>query len=125
MDQKYYTNELSLCEFKLLSVLKSGIEDYPMGIKKYFWDHPDELGKLLIQLHEQKDSLPSGSMGQKILFEAIFSFGGGCYIPSEYIVQRRSDIKKWVNEVLLTSKDKDTETKTNKIRNYKYISNLS
>lgn len=51
---KYYTNELSLCEFKLLSVLKSGIEDYPMGIKKYFWDHPDELGKLLIQLHEQK-----------------------------------------------------------------------
>lgn len=112
MDQKYYTNELSLCEFKLLSVLKSGIEDYPMGIKKYFWDHPDELGKLLIQLHEQKNSLPSGSMGQKILFEAIFSFGGGCYIPSEYIVQRRSDIKKWVNGVLLTSEDKDTETKT-------------
>ena len=123
MDQKYYTNELSLCEFKLLSVLKSGIEDYPMGIKKYFWDHPDELGKLLIQLHEQKDSLPSGSMGQKILFEAIFSFGGGCYIPSEYIVQRRSDIKKWVNEVLLISKDKDTETK--KLIKYAIINTLA
>lgn len=71
----------------------------------------------------KKDSLPSGSMGQKILFEAIFSFGGGCYIPSEYIVQRRSDIKKWVNEVLLISKDKDTETK--KLIKYAIINTLA
>lgn len=111
MDLRYYTDELSLCEFKLLSVLKSGIEDYPMGIKKYFWDHPIELGKLLVQLHEQRESLPSGSMGQKILFEALFSFGGGCYIPSEYIVQKQSDIKLWVEGVLSACNESDKETK--------------
>lgn len=109
MDQKYYTDELSLCEFKLLSILKSGIEDYPMGIKKYFRDHPQELGKLLVQLHEKKDSLPSESLGHKILFEAILSFGGGCYIPNEYIVQKKSEIKSWVNGVLSAAINKEAK----------------
>lgn len=111
MDQKYYTEELSLCEFNLLSILKSGIEDYPMGIKKYFWDHPDELGKLLIRLNNHKDSLVSGSMGQKILFEAQFSYGRGCYIPNEYIVQKKSSIKSWTDGVLSVCTNNDEETK--------------
>ncbi len=108
LDQKYFTDELSLCEFKLLPVLKSGIEDYPIGIKKYFWDHPEELGNILANLYEQRKTLPSGSMGQKILFEAEFSFGAGCYIPKEYITQNRSNIKFWVDGVLSTAKNKDT-----------------
>lgn len=107
MDQKYYTDELSLYEFKLLPILKSGINDYPMGIKKYFWDHPKELGKLLVQLNEQKDSLSPKSMGKKILFEALYSIGGGCYIPSDYIVQKVSNIKSWVEEVLSAGNNKD------------------
>ncbi len=111
LDKKYYTDELSLCEFKLLPILKSGIEDYPMGIKKYFWDHPEQLGNLLVQLNDQKDSLPSGSMGQKILFEAVYSFGGGCYIPNEYITQKRSNIKFWVDGVLSAGCNKDVKTK--------------
>ncbi len=111
LDQKYYTDELSLCEFKLLPILKNGIEDYPMGIKKYFWDHPDQLGSLLIQLNEQKDSLPSNSLGKQLLFDAIFSFGRVCYIPSGYITQKRDNIKAWVDGVLSVSKNKNTESK--------------
>ncbi len=109
MDKKYYTPELSLCEFRLLPVLKSGIEDYPIGIKKYFWNNPLELGKLLISLYEQKDSLPSGSMGQKLLFEARISFGSGCYIPIEYLVSEKERIKKWCKDVIISAVDKELQ----------------
>lgn len=109
MDIKYYTKELSLCEFNLLGYLKSSIEDYPMGIKKYFWERPDELGKLLVELYKNKEKLSSGSMGQHILFEAYCSIGGGCYIPKEYILEYREKIKDWSNNVILQAKDENEE----------------
>lgn len=111
MDQKYYTKDLVSCEFKLLPILKNEIEDYPMGIKKYFWENPKELAKFLVQSFESKDSLLLGSMKQRKIIEAIISLDKGCYIPSEYIVQRRFDIKSWVEEVLSTCKNEDKKIK--------------
>lgn len=109
MDIKYYTQELSLCEFNLLKYLKSGVEDYPMGIKKYLWERPDKLGKILVQLSKQKDKLNSESIGRKILFEAYCTIGGCCYIPKEYIFEYREKIKEWSNNVILQAKDEDEE----------------
>lgn len=107
MDKMYYTSELFLCEFRLLPLLKSGIEDYPIGIKKYFWDNPKELGNLLISLYEQRDTLPNGSMGQKLLFEANISLGSGCYIPIDYLVSQRDKIRKWCEDVISCAINKE------------------
>lgn len=111
MDKKYYTDELSLCEFQLLPILKSGLQDYPMGIKKYFWDNPEELGKLLVQLNKQKDVLLSGSIGQKLIFEAYCAFGGGCYIPQDYLLEHREQLKEWANGVLKSITDEENNVK--------------
>lgn len=111
MDQKYYTEELSFCEFKLLPFIKREIGDYPMGIKKYIWDNPEELGKLLIQLNKQKDSLAPESLGQRIIFEAYCAFGGACYIPKDYMIAHRDVLKQWVLGVLKPCENEDAVVK--------------
>ena len=107
MDKKYYSDELAKCEFELLPLLLSDLGDYPLGIKKYFWEHPEFLGKLLISLHNQKDQLVKDSIGQKILYEAYCSFGSGCYIPVDYLLQKKDELKSWANIVLEQSKSSD------------------
>lgn len=109
LDKKFYTSELSLCEFNLLYLLKTGITDYPIGIKKYFWDNPHDLGKLLIQLFKQRNYLKSETMGYQILFEAYCSLSGGCYIPREYITEQREKLKKWTDDVLQQAKDENED----------------
>lgn len=100
MDRNYYTEELSLCEFKLLNILTRQMEDLPMGIKKYFWDNPSHLGKLLIELRQKRNLLKRGSISEKILFEAEYSICTWCYIPSEFISLNRSKLKLWSDGVL-------------------------
>lgn len=100
MDSKYYTDELSFCEFKLLPILKGGLDDYPMGIKKYFWNKPREFAKLLIHLQNQCKDLPEDSLGKKILNEVFLPFGNVCFIPKDYLTQQRDKIQWWVKNVL-------------------------
>lgn len=107
MDKNYYNDELSLCEFNLLSLLISSADDYPLGIKKYFWDHPDSLGQLLVNLYQNKDKLNKNSLGYKIFNDAFFSFGNSCYIPNDYLYQKKDKIKVWVENVLKQSNNQD------------------
>ncbi len=111
MDSMYYTEELSICKFQLLPILTCGIEDYPMGIKKYFWDNPEQFRDLFVQLSEKIDSLESNSMGKKMFIEAKYSFSNGCYIPNEYLSQRKSEIKNWVEKVLNCSETRSDNEK--------------
>ena len=102
MDEKYYTEELSKCEFGVLSLLLCTYpSDYPLGVKRYFWDHPEFLGQLLLQLDSSKETLAKNSLGQKMLFEAYCAFGSGCYISAEYLIQRKDELKEWVNRVVI------------------------
>lgn len=110
MDNKYYTEELSFIEFELLSVLKGVIGDYPIGIKRFFWNNPEQFGNLLVQLYEHKNSLKNTSMGYMLLQSAIMPIGEECYIPKDYLIQKKSDLKLWVSKVL-----KCGESKTNDV----------
>lgn len=109
MDSKYYTEELSLCEFKLLPILKGGLDDYPMGIKKYFWNNPNEFAKLLVHLQSCGNELLDGSLGKKILFEAIMPLGDVCFIPKEYLNQQKGKVKWWVESFLKDIKSYNTK----------------
>ncbi len=111
MDNKYYTEELASCEFQLLPILLGNNRDYPLGIKKYFWEHPETLGQLLITLHNQKDTLVKGSIGQKMLFEAYCSFNGGCYIPVDYLLQKRDELKSWTSKILEQIQNEDEKVR--------------
>ena len=106
-DQKFYTEELSKCEFELLPFLQSYLSDYPLGIKKYFWDHPEFLGQFLVALHTQKGQLKDNSLGKRLLFEAFCSFGSGCYIPADYLIQKKDELRNWVERVLNQSNGDD------------------
>lgn len=100
MDAKYYSKELSICEFKLLSILLGGLNDYPLGIKKYFWDNPLEFAELLISLNKQRDALGDHSIGSKIYFDALFTLGDGCFVPKEYLIQQNDKVETWVQSML-------------------------
>lgn len=103
LDNKYYTDELSIYEFKLLSILIKNKKDYPLGVKNYFWNYPKELGKFLIELLDNKSNLPSKSVGSKIFFESYLALSDNCLIPKDYIIQKRKHLSSWVKEVLSTS----------------------
>lgn len=107
LDNKYYTNDLSLYEFKLLSILINNMRDYPMGVKKYFWDNPKELGKFLIELYS--NNLSSKSVGDSFLLEISISISDKCFIPKDYIIQKRKHLSSWVKEVLSASINKNKE----------------
>ena len=111
LDSKYYTSELSLREFKLLPILKGGMEDYPLGLKKYFWDNPDEFGRILAEFNRTHDSLSSDSLGLKIYWETVTGLGGGCFIPLDYLVFKKTEIKSWCSKVLQAAEEQDSETK--------------
>ena len=100
MDAKYYTDELSICEFRLLSVLMGGLNDYPLGLKKYFWDNPTEFADLLISLNEKSGSLGDHSIGSKIYFNAYLTLGDGCFVPKEYLIQQNQKVEGWVQSML-------------------------
>ncbi len=100
LDSKFYSDEISICEFKLLPLLKGGLNDYPLGLKNFFWNHPEELGNLLINLYKKRNNLVLNSIGQKIYLEAFFIFDDICFIPKEYITLKRDKIKEWVNGIL-------------------------
>lgn len=109
MDKKYYTKELSICEFKLLGYLMGGLRDYPMGVKRYFWDNPSELGNLIIGLYNTPDLKPE-SVGNQFYFDSVISISGNCFIPKEYLWQKKTELKKWVDGMLQSVAEKDDST---------------
>lgn len=100
MDNKYYTEELSKCEFDLLGYVLQDLDDYPLGVKKYFWDHPKELGELLYYLYDKKDELESESVGAKMYFQSIISLGGRSFIPKEYMLLYRNRLFDWAMDII-------------------------
>lgn len=100
MDVKYYSSELSLCEFKLLPILMGGLRDYPLGVKKYFWANPIAFADLLVSLVNNKELIKDGTIGSKIYFNALLTLGDSCFIPKEYLVQQKEKINDWVSKML-------------------------
>lgn len=111
LDSKYYTPELSLREFKLLPLLKGGMSDYPLGLKKYFWDNPGEFGNILVEFYMKHNTLQPNSLGSKIYWETETGMGGGCFIPIDYLPVKKSEINTWCDKVLQASKGQDSQTK--------------
>ena len=109
MDKKYYTTELSFCEFKLLGYLMDNLRDYPMGVKRYFWDNPSDLGNLIVGLCNAQELNPK-TVGGQIYFDSIIPISGNCFIPQEYLWQKKSELKNWVEDILKTLEGKDKET---------------
>lgn len=100
LDGRFYTDELSSCEFALLHILYTTGEDYPLGIKKHFWEKPEELGNLLKYVTENLNSLDRNSLGMKLYLEAICKIGDSCYIPVDYISTRGESLSKWANDMI-------------------------
>lgn len=109
MDKKYYTTELSVCEFKLLGYLMDNLRDYPMGVKRYFWDNPSDLGNLIVGLCNTQELNPK-TVGGQIYFDSIIPISGNCFIPQEYLWQKKSELKNWVEDILETLEGKDKKT---------------
>ena len=100
MDAKYYSEELSTCEFKLLPLLMGGLRDYPLGIKKYFWTNPIALADLLISLQNNKNLVKDKTIGSKIYFDALMTLGDSCFVPKEYLIQEANKVNDWVGQML-------------------------
>ncbi len=111
MDNKYYTDELSNCEFELLPLLMANTGDYPLGIKKYFWDSPEILSELIISLYNNRDNLKPNSIGSKIFYDALLASVNSCYIPSDYLIQYKNKLKNWVDEMLIPCQKSDIKVK--------------
>lgn len=109
MDKKYYTTELSICEFKLLRYLMNNLRDYPMGIKRFFWDNPAELCNLIVGLSNNSNLTPQ-TAGHQFYFDSIISISGNCFIPKEYLWQKKTELQKWVETILKTLEGKDNKT---------------
>ena len=90
-----------------MPVLKGRIGDYPIGLKKYFWNNPYELGKLIVKLVKNKESLKSDSLEKELLFD--FHFGNRCLIPSEYIVLKKDELKMWALEIKTNGENEGEE----------------
>lgn len=99
MDEKYYTSELFQCEFEVLPLIVKDSYDYPKGIKKFFWNNPDQLSNLLISLHKN-GQIDYESSGGEIYFSALHIIGSKCFIPQEYLAQKCTHLKMWVDGML-------------------------
>ena len=100
MDEKFYSDELAVCEFKLLPIIKGNLEDYPLGIKKYFWMKPEEFADLLLSIHSKGKELDTNSIGFKIYMDTIVPITDSSFIPKEYIVQQPVLFKDWAERLI-------------------------
>lgn len=102
LDNEYYDDKLSIAEFCVLNFMLDDLSDYPLGVKRYFWNHPEELGDLLVNLSKTGKSLEQHTVMSKIYFEAICTLGGGCYIPKDYLIKKKDEISSWCKTIIQT-----------------------
>lgn len=50
------------------------------------------------------------TVGGQIYFVSIISSGGNCFIPQEYLWQKKSELKKWVENILETLEGQNKKT---------------
>lgn len=100
VDGKCFSDEIARCEFELLPFLLEYNDDYPLGIKVYFWEHPEALAELLVGLFREKDHLVPNTLGHEIFCKSLFTIGKECLIPQEYILQKKEQLHNWVQSVV-------------------------
>ena len=111
MDKSYYTEELAQYEAGLLPFIMGRFQaDYPMGIKRFFWEHPEEFGRFICEIETHNNELNQGSYGQTILFNIVGGMGNNAYIPTEYMLQKRDELRGWVNKALNVGNGYDKKT---------------
>ncbi len=115
MDKEYYTDELCKCEFDLLPFLLYDLKDFPIGIKQYFWNNPEALGELLKNLYLQREEIKDHSLGQKMLYEVIGSYGELCFVPIETVSQNKEMLKSWAYRMIGVAKEGTDEKRILKI----------
>lgn len=95
MDSRYYSDELASSEFALLPIILGSLHDYPLGIKKYFWNNPDKFANLLLSIGKNNEKLDKNSIEYKIYLDTIFNIRDSCFVPREYLTQHPETFKKW------------------------------
>lgn len=100
VDGRWFSDEIAQCEFELLPFLLEYNDDYPLGIKVYFWEHPEALAELLVGLFREKDHLVSNTLGHEIFCKSLLTIGKECLIPQEYILQKKEQLDNWVQSVV-------------------------
>jgi hypothetical protein len=112
LDNNNYADELAYVEFQLLPYLIGGYQsDYPKGVKRFFWEHPDELSKFIVNLKEKENELEYGSFGRKLLHSISFSFGNKRIIPIEYLSQKKNELSEWYTNYVAEGNGKSDEMK--------------
>lgn len=110
MDSLFFTEELSQCEYKLLPILKGNIGDYPMGVKRYFWNNPEKFSSLMAELFNKKETLEFGGLEHEILFDALYSINSKCFIPSEYITLKNNELLNWSKKYIESYDNQSEDT---------------
>ena len=100
VDGKCFSDEIARCEFELLPFLLEYNDDYPLGIKVYFWEHPEALAELLVGLFRGKDHLVPNTLGHEIFCKSLLTIGKECLIPQEYILQKKELLRHWIQTVV-------------------------
>lgn len=100
VDGRWFSDEIAQCEFELLPFLLEYNDDYPLGIKVYFWEHPEALAELLVGLFREKDHLIPNTLGHEIFCKSLLTIGKECLIPQEYILQKKEQLDNWVQSVV-------------------------
>lgn len=103
LDNIYYTDELIDCELNLLPIYLENCDNYPSGVKKFFFKNPQKFLELFTVLLKDytTENNAEDTIGKKILFNALFSFGKSCIIPTEYIISKEEELIEWCNSILL------------------------
>lgn len=120
LDNIYYSEELIYCEIMLLPILLSDYHtfrnDYPHGIKEYFWKNPIELFNLLQYAYNDVNikNLGNKSIISDIIINSIYILGYRTFIPVNYIADKEEEFKQWFYTILDLSKNQESSIK-NKI----------
>ena len=112
VDGRWFSDEIAQCEFELLPFLLEYDDDYPLGIKLYFWEHPKALGELLVSLYKGKDSLIPNTLGYELFFKSILTIDNACIIPQDYMLQKKDSLRHWVQTVVSVVNEDDNKLKS-------------
>ncbi len=111
LDNNFYDERLSIVEIGILNYMIDDLSDYPLGVKKYFWNYPEQLGKLLADLNASRKSLIEHSVARKMFLDAKYAICDSCYIPKDYVLKYKNNLLNWCKKVVSIGVDKDESTK--------------
>ena len=109
LDSKYNDERLYLLEYNNFDKFSDSLSDYPLGVKRYFWNNPEKFASLITNLSKSKEN--KKEIERKIAFDSLMTLGNSCFIEKEKMIVEKENFVNWINRIIDYSLDKSDEDK--------------